>query len=337
MKRVKIAQIGVGHDHARFAMETLKKRQDLFELVGYVEFDGEAEMKATAKGVYNDVKRFSLEEIFKVKDLQAVVIETEDCYLTKYARLFAERGLAVQMDKPGGQDGKEFDSLVDYVQSRNLVFHTGYMYRYNPAIRKLTKMVQAGELGEIISIDAEMSCLHTVSKRKWLKTYRGGMTNFLGCHLIDLVLRLQGMPTEIIPLNFSSGIDGGQAEDGGIVAFKYPKGISVVKSFAFESGGFARRQIIVRGSKATVEINPTEYYIGETHGKMCTDMRIAKNEDGVDWNYRPQPMVFGPFDRYEEMFEEFAKIVNGEMQNPYSYEYEKQLHRVLLTACGIKE
>ena len=144
------------------------------------------------------------------------------------------------------------------------------------------------------------------------------------------------MAMEIIPLNFSSRIGGIQAEDGGMVALKYKNGVSIVKSFAFESGGFARRQIIVRGSKATVEINPTEYYIGETHGLMCTDMRISKNEDGTDWNYRAEPIVFGPFDRYEAMFEEFAKIINGEIKNPYSYEYEKELHRVLLKACGIK-
>ena len=306
-------------------------------MVGYVEFDGEAEMKATAKGAYDGVTKFSLEKILAMSDLQAVVIETEDRFLTKYARIFAERGLAVHMDKPGGQNREEFDSLVNYMQSKHLVFHMGYMYRYNPAIRALTEMIHRGELGDIVSIDAEMSCLHSSSKRAWLKDYHGGMTNFLGCHLIDLVLRLQGVPLEIIPLNFSSGINGIESEDGGMVAFKYINGISIVKSFAFESGGFARRQIIVRGSKATAEINPTEYYIGETHGMMCTDMRITKNEDGKDWNYRPRAVVFGPFDRYEEMFEEFAKIINGEMENPYSYEYEKQLHRVLLTACGKKE
>jgi predicted dehydrogenase len=335
MKRIKIAQIGVGHDHARFTIETLKKRDDLFDLVGYVELQDEAEMKATAKGAYDDIKQLSLEEVFSIRDLQAVAIETEDCLLTKYARIFAERGLAVQMDKPGGQNGNEFDSLLDYMKKNNLVFHMGYMYRYNPAICALTEMIQRGELGDIINIDAEMNCLHPDFKRAWLKHYQGGMTNFLGCHLIDLVLRLQGVPSKIIPLNFSSGINGIKAEDGGMVAFQYPNGISIIKSFAFESGGFARRQIIVRGSKATVEINPTEYYIGETHGKMCTDMRIAKNEDGIDWNYRPKAMVFGPFDRYEEMFEEFAKIVNGEMQNPYSYEYEKQLHHILLASCGV--
>jgi hypothetical protein len=36
------------------------------------------------------------------------------------------------------------------------------------------------------------------------------------------------------------------------------------------------------------------------------------------------------------MFNEFASIVRGEIENPYSYEYEKKMHDILLKACGEK-
>ncbi len=59
------------------------------------------------KGLYKDVKQMSLEEILSYKDLDAVCIETEYRALTKYALMAAEKGLHIQMDKPGGIDGDE--------------------------------------------------------------------------------------------------------------------------------------------------------------------------------------------------------------------------------------
>ena len=36
MKKIRIAQIGIGHDHATAAIDTLRKLPELFEIVGYV-------------------------------------------------------------------------------------------------------------------------------------------------------------------------------------------------------------------------------------------------------------------------------------------------------------
>lgn len=54
------------------------------------------------------------------------------------------------------------------------------------------------------------------------------------------------------------------------------------------------------------------------------------------WAYRPEKISFDPFDRYDEMYDEFFKIVRGETENPYGYDYEKNLHDILLKACGVQ-
>ena len=43
---------------------------------------------------------------------------------------------------------------------------------------------------------------------------------FLGCHLSDLILQIQGQPTRIIPLNKCSGLDA-NGEDFGMAVFEY--------------------------------------------------------------------------------------------------------------------
>lgn len=43
----------------------------------------------------------TLEEAFAIPDLEAAIVETDDTVLTQYAQWAAERGLHIQMDKPG--------------------------------------------------------------------------------------------------------------------------------------------------------------------------------------------------------------------------------------------
>ena len=335
MKKIRIAQIGMGHDHAPAALNCLLTLSDIFEVVGYVFVDdGEQARKCVQNEQFKNLKRLTLEEAFAIPDLDAAVIETDDTLLTKYARLALERGLAVQMDKPGGQDEVEFNDALDYAKENNLVFHLGYMYRYNPSIKKAIEKVKAGELGEIYSIEAQMSCCLPEHKRAWLKNFRGGMINFLGCHLIDTILQIKGEPKEIIPLSTVSRPDLG-GEDVGLAVFKYDNCTAVIKSNCMETGGPMRRKIVITGEKGTVEINPTEYPKAGFGSAIFTDIRTCLMKDDY-WNCRPEPQTFGPYDRYEEMFTEFAQIVRGEIENPYTYEYEKFLHTILLKACGVK-
>jgi len=333
MKKLKVVQIGTGHDHAHVALKCLLSLPDVFEVVGYVTIDENAMSKRNlGYPWFNSVKRLTLEEAFNIKDLDCAVIETDDLMLTKYAKLALKRGLHVHMDKPGGQDHKEFCKTVDFAKENGLVFHTGYMYRYNPAIKKTIEMVKSGELGEIYSIETQMSCYLDQNKRAWLKDFKGGMLNFLGCHLIDVVLQMKGIPNEIVPLSAISrqDLDG---EDVGLAVLKYDNCTALIKSNGMETGGPLRRKIVVTGEKGTIEINPIEYPKSGYGTAIFTDMRTTFTKDD-DWNIRPEPVTFGPFDRYEEMFNEFAQIVNKEVESKYSYEYEKLLHEILIKACG---
>ncbi|MFQ9801617.1 MAG: hypothetical protein ACLR23_24975 [Clostridia bacterium] len=38
--------------------------------------------------------------------------------------------------------------------------------------------------------------------------------------------------------------------------------------------------------------------------------------------------------RYDAMFRAFAEYVTGEKKNPFGYEYERELHKLILKACA---
>lgn len=339
MKKIKIAQIGAGHDHAGAAMTTLKMQKDIYDVVGYTivpEDSGNLPRLSYDANVatYQDLKRFTLEEILNMPDLDAVCIETEDRALTKYARMAAEKGLHIHMDKPGGIDGDEYERLIDTVQEKKLVFHTGYMYRYNPAVLQLKQEIADGKLGEVYAVEAQMNCIHEVDKRTWLGNYPGGMLYYLGCHLIDLVYDICGMPEEVIPLSTSIGTDGVTADDFGMAVFKYKNGVSFVKSTAVEIGGFERRQLVVCGTKGTVELKPFEWLCGEVPGVFSAQTTGVREVYDANWHKKGDSHVSPVHGRYDAMFRAFASYVNGEKQNPFDYEYERNLHRLILQACG---
>ena len=339
MNRLKVIQIGGEHDHAPAALDSLRRQSDIFDLVGYVipEEDASGQFEST-KAAYDGVRRMTLEEALATPGLQGAVIETSEKLLTKYARIAAEHGLSVQMDKPGGDVYDEYQSLMKYVRDRRLVFSLGYMYRYNPAVQKLFEIKNSGELGDIISVEAQMNCIHKPQKRDWLKQYRGGMMFFLGCHLIDLILQLQGEPQEIIPMNMCTGLDEARGEDFGMAMLRYERGWSFAKTTAVELGGFMRRQLVVIGTKATVELNPLEYYLPDRKiENLCTDMFITTAEDCAKrgWNARGEKITFGPVNRYDAMLRAFAEAALGRRPCPVDYDYEMTLHRAVLKASGI--
>ncbi len=336
MNRVRIAQIGIGHAHAPSNFRSFVAQKDLFEVKGFCLCEGDEEKYAHQREIYDVVPRLSLETILNDPELDAVAIEAEEMYDTRYALMAAERGFHIFMDKPGGISQRDFEKLVSVIKKKKLAFHLGYMYRENPAWLEALEMVRSGALGEIYSVEAHMDCYNTLELRQWLTNFPGGQLYFLGCHLIDLILTIQGVPDRIIPLSVPTGLEGAQGEDFGMAVFQYPHGVSFVKTCAREPGGFMRRQLVICGSRGTVEIRPLEIYVPPVgRCDQMTRIRTTWADDPAGWTAQGKEKELGPFNRYDGMTAAFAREVRGESVNPYSCDYEVMLHRILLEACGL--
>ena len=331
MRKLKIAQIGTNlNSHSNMIFESLKKQNDIFDIVGYVLPENERERMPEKMNVFDGFTELSLDEVLNNPEIEAVTIETDEVFLTKYALLAAQAGKHMHMEKPGGLSLADFEELIRIMKKTGKVFHTGYMYRYNPYIIELIKQIMNGELGEIISVEAQMNCIHNKETRQWLEDFPGGMMFYLGCHLVDLILQIKGEPKKIIPLNKSAGLDDVTAEDFGMAVFEYENGISFAKTTAVELGGFERRQLVVNGSKATVELNPLEWYLPDFSGQQTR--KITRTS--TDWHHKGKIETSEPFDRYDDMMSSFAQYVRGEKTNPYTLDYELNLYKNILKCCG---
>lgn len=332
MRKVRIAQIGANQrSHSCAVLASLRKQTDLFEVVGYALPENERERIPYKMAGYEGLREMTVEEILSDPTIEAVAVETDEIYLTKYAQMVAESGKHLHMEKPGGTSLPDFERLIATVREKGIVFHTGYMYRYNPYIQELLEQVKNGELGEVYSVEAQMNCYNAVPDRQWYDHLPGGMNFFLGCHLVDLVLQIQGLPDRILPLNTSSNWEGITAPDSAMAVFQYPHGTSFVRTTAVERGGFARRQLVVIGSKKTVELKPLEWYVPDGNGLLYTT-RTERVTDG--WHEWGTESKSEPFDRYDGMMAAFAAMVRGEKENPYTLDYELTLYKAVLRACG---
>lgn len=331
MKKIRIAQIGVNrYSHALSIFNSIKTLPDVFEVVGYCLVEGEKEKFEKELFVFNGYPELTLDEILNDPTIEAVTVETEEIHLTKYAIMAAEHGKMIHMEKPGGTSLEEFEKLIELVKSKNLIFHTGYMYRYNPTIREVIENARNGVYGDIISVEAQMNGIHTKDLREWLGTFPGGMMFYLGCHLVDLILTLKGIPDKIHAFNRPTGMDGVTACDYGFAVFEYPSGVSFAKTCMAEYGGFERRKLVVVGTKASVELCPLEWLI-----KKKANQYTEKIDYNVfDWHTRGVRTQGEIHDRYDTMMEGFAAICRGEKQNEYTPDYELTLYKHMLMACG---
>lgn len=338
MKKIRIAQIGMNrYSHAPEIFDTLKKRSDLFDIAGYALVEDERQTCSEKLRHFDGYPELSLDEILNDSSIEAVTVETDEIHLTRYAQLAAQHGKHIHMEKPGSQNLAEFERLIELVRQSGKVFHIGYMYRYNPFVADAIRRAKAGEFGTIYSVEAHMSRLDSKTTRQWFGSFRGGMMFYLGCHLIDLVLQIQGMPEEVIPLNTATGIDGVNTEDLGFAVLRYPHAISVVRMGGTEIGGNKRRQLVIGGSRRTLEICPLEvgvHDIAEPYVNYVKQCERYLDEEGKLQIRNDQS---NPFQRYEDMLASFAAMVRGEKENPYTLEYELSLFRTLLQACGIRE
>lgn len=330
MRKIKIAQIGINSlSHAQQICGSIKRQNDIFELVGYALPENEREKFPQVAALLDGYPEMTVEEILGNPEIEAVVIETEEIYLTKYAIMAAEHKKHIHMEKPGGVKIAEFEKLISIVKENGKVFQTGYMYRYNPFIKELMQSIKDGELGEIISVDAEMNCFHKPENRQWLSCFKGGMMFFLGCHLVDFILQIQGKPNRVIPFIKCTGVDGVTSKDFAMAVFEYDNAVSTVKTTATEIGGFARRHLVVTGTKKTVEIRPLEMLVDDKQFTERTDYTNLEH-----WRDRGQFSKSELHDRFDGMMAGFAELVRGERENPYTYDYELELFKTVIACCG---
>ena len=325
MKKIRLGQIGIGHNHGEAKMLAVRKFPELFEIVGICEEDEEWLSKRGGLRGYEGLKFMTENDLLAKCD--ALLIETDVWNLTQTAQRCIDAGKHIHMDKPANGTYDEYKKLLNDAEAKKLTVQLGYMYRYNPAIMECIRLAKSGALDEIYSINAEMSTFHKIWYKEWLTNFKGGIMYILGSHLVDLIVYLMGEPKSVTSFLKHTGLDGIDFEDNNLAVLEYDRALARINVSSVEMNGWGRRQFVVAGSKGTVEIKPIENTTCITYANP----NISLNEDEKEiLNIGDIPKDC----RYDAMMQDFYDYILGKKENPYSYGHELSVHKVLTQICG---
>lgn len=336
MRRIRIGQIGVCHEHAEGKMRSLRLLPEVFDVVGVV--DDRAANAASARmagddlTAYEGLRWMSEDELLGLPDLDAVVVETPNADLVPTALRCLERNLPMHMDKPAGWDLALYDRLRTGCEARGLPFQMGFMFRNNPAIQLALQAIREGWIGEVFEIQANMS--HNYggeAYQRYLGAMPGGIMFNLGCHLIDVVISALGRPERVIPfLKSTPGLPAG-LHNNCLTIMEYPHATATVRACSMEVDGLDHRRLKICGTEGTIELSPLERFDGKP---LLMDLTLRTARGGyvagrqvIDLGVRR--------DRYEEQMLEFADQIRTGTKGRHGRGHDLLVHEATLAAAGV--
>lgn len=321
--RIKIGQIGVGHAHT--SKLGVYRRSADYEVVGIVEPNEALRKRVENQPAYQGLPWMTREELLNVPGLQAVLVETEVRDLLANAEVCVNAGLHVHIDKPAGESLPHFRRILESARRHKRMVQLGYMYRYNPAVRFLHECLSEGWLGDLFEVHAVMGKVVSPGERKSLLPYRGGIMFELGCHVLDLVIKLLGASTQVTGHNQHIGPPNDGYLDSMLGVFTYPKAIATVKANAVEVEGFSRRHLVACGTAGTLHIQPLD----NPTATLALDRPRGKYRKGV------QTVTFPKYERYVGDAADMAAVIRGESAFAYPPEHDMAVQAALLRACQL--
>ena len=166
MKPVKIAMMSLTHGHTRKYYQTLRDNSKLDWVASCAE-------DQHAKDVYELYKTgvpcyLSAEEMFeKHPDIEAVVLASANDKHMEQVRFCAEHGIHILSMKIPTFDMAEYDEMIDLVDKAGIVCQVELEMHYNPVVKRLREIIQGGELGKLLAIQATNITLSPVWAFPW--------------------------------------------------------------------------------------------------------------------------------------------------------------------------
>ena len=315
--------LGTQHSHLMGKLKAMKSSPADYEVVSICEPDAAAAQKAKANPAFEGLRWVSEDEMLSDKSLHLIVVECRPWDALPFGNKVVAAGKHLHLEKPPGNEWAPFKAMVEEARRKNLLFQTGYMWRWHDGINAAIEAKEKGWLGDVFMVRGTINSDRNQQGRDVEAKYKGGSMFELGGHLIDRVVELLGRPAKVTSwLRHDTSLPDKLA-DNTLVVMEYDKAVVTLSSSARMYGSGDHRSFEVLGSEGSFIVHP------ET-SKMRVAMRKAQGPYKAGW----QQIDLPPQPRYIGDFQELARALKTGKPLKHSYEHELTLHETLLRASG---
>lgn len=142
----------------------------------------------------------SYEDALNDPDIDAVVLVTPHSQHADQIVAGAGAGKHVLTEKPFALKKADGERAAHAIKNAGLTLGIGHNYRYGPAIQKIKQIIDAGDLGEVHHIEANLSHQGQIGIEGWRRATTeaptGGIVHF-GAHMIDIMCWYGGPMREV--------------------------------------------------------------------------------------------------------------------------------------------
>ena len=194
MKKLRWGVIGAGGIADRRTIPGMMLAENA-ELVAVMEINMEFAERLRAK--YGAKRAYDKEEdLLNDPEVDAVYIATPIVLHAKQAKMAADHGKHILLEKPIAMTSAEGEEVVEYCKARGVQIAAGFMMRFGSHVMSMKQAIADGKIGTVVSGYAQFTLWLPYEPGNWrqIKAKAGGGAMMdLSVHTIDLMEYITGM------------------------------------------------------------------------------------------------------------------------------------------------
>ena len=217
-----------------------------------------------------------LDQVLNDPQIDAIILATPHSMHESQALQIIAAGKQLFCEKPLALTSLGAKRILDACDKAGIVLGIGHERRFESALEEVLRLVQSGELGQILHVEANVS--HNLFAKMDASNWRvqdqdapAGALTALGVHLTDFFISLVGCPTHV-RAKTGRVLKGAVGKDQVIVQFDFPQGVT--GSVTCLSTTPFHGRITVFGNLGWVEVKEN----GNVDWGLPTEMTITNQE-----------------------------------------------------------
>jgi predicted dehydrogenase len=199
------------------------------------------------------------------------------------------------VEKPFTLTRDDAERAIEACRTAGITLHVGFNRRYAPAYADMKRRVAAGEIGTLRHVEGNFSGppSYQIAPGNWRSNRvesPGGSMTARGCHVLDAMVHLAGLATEVFAISERKQLDI-DVDDTTSCLLRFAGGAS--------------------GTLATLHAATRFYRIHAFGSKGALELRGDTELDWSDLDGNIQRLSFEPIDKERAELEAFADAIAG--------------------------